>query len=81
MPVLRPSPRLVEVAQRWRALAERRLADLADLHCSGRWKQYYAEARLLAELQDAAHGVEVWSAVIAEIADGEIPGSLPKTAA
>ncbi len=61
--------RFAEVTRRWSDLAERRLADLADLHCSGRWTRYYSEERLLADLQEAARAVELWSDLVAKVAE------------
>jgi uncharacterized repeat protein (TIGR03809 family) len=71
MPVMRFSHRLIEAARRWRDFAERRMADLAELHCSGRWRRYYAEDRLLADLQEAARAIEVWSELVAKLSEGE----------
>jgi hypothetical protein len=35
-------PDLRDIARRWHALAERRLASYDELYRSGRWKHYYA---------------------------------------
>jgi uncharacterized repeat protein (TIGR03809 family) len=45
---------------RWRELAEQRLAHLADLHASGRWRRYYSEATFTADLRDAERAVAAW---------------------
>jgi uncharacterized repeat protein (TIGR03809 family) len=51
------------VAQRWRALAERRCAHLLELHRSGRWTAYYGEARFRALLRDALRQSARWSEI------------------
>jgi len=40
------------VARKWLALAERRLAHLIELRDSGRWKHYFTESELDAELRE-----------------------------
>jgi uncharacterized repeat protein (TIGR03809 family) len=46
-----PAHALEEVAQKWRALAERRCAHLLELHHSGRWRHYYSEEQFLVRLR------------------------------
>jgi uncharacterized repeat protein (TIGR03809 family) len=49
-----------DVVTRWRLLAERRLDHLADLRDSGRWRRYYSEAALAADLREAERAVATW---------------------
>jgi uncharacterized repeat protein (TIGR03809 family) len=67
---------LEEVAQKWRALAERRRAHFVELYHSGRWKRYYTEERFLDRLREAIRVSERW----AEIAPSpERPSSANET--
>src|SRR5262249_28516977 len=61
-----PAHALDAVAQKWRALAERRRAHFLDLYDSGRWRRYYNEERFLYRMREAAGLAERW----AEIARG-----------
>jgi uncharacterized repeat protein (TIGR03809 family) len=46
------TPALDEVAQKWRALAERRRAHFVELYHTGRWKRYYSEERFLLKMRE-----------------------------
>jgi len=48
-----PADALEAVAQKWRALAERRRAHFVELYDSGRWKHYYNETQFLCRLREA----------------------------
>jgi len=50
----------IELAQKWRALAEERRAHLAELYDSGRWQHYYSEEQFLARMREAVRLVETW---------------------
>jgi hypothetical protein len=47
------TPALDEVAQKWRALAERRRAHFVELYHTGRWKRYYSEEQFLLKMREA----------------------------
>ena len=47
-----PAHALEEVAQKWRALAERRCAYFVELYRSGRWRHYYSEEQFLVRLRE-----------------------------
>jgi uncharacterized repeat protein (TIGR03809 family) len=64
---LRSFERFASATHRWRDLAESRLAHLAELHCSGRWRLYYSEDGLHAHLQEAARAVESWTDNVATL--------------
>ncbi|MCC7346910.1 MAG: TIGR03809 family protein [Variibacter sp.] len=50
-----------EMARRWQELAERRRAHLLEIYRSGRWRLYYTEDQLMAQMRDAVHCAEEWS--------------------
>jgi uncharacterized repeat protein (TIGR03809 family) len=50
----------VELAQRWRELAEKRRAHLIELYDSGRWKHYYTEEQLVARMREAINLADRW---------------------
>jgi uncharacterized repeat protein (TIGR03809 family) len=56
-----PARALEEVAQKWRALAERRCANFLELYESGRWKYYYSEEQFLRRLREAIRLSERWA--------------------
>jgi hypothetical protein len=61
------------VAQKWRALAERRRADFVELYRSGRWQHYYTRDQFAARLRDVFDAADVW-AKLAPKAEGGQPG-------
>ena len=60
-----PAHALEEVAQKWRALAERRCAHFLELHRSGRWRHYYSEEQFLVRLREAIWLSERWVEIVA----------------
>jgi uncharacterized repeat protein (TIGR03809 family) len=71
MSVRLPAHALDEVAQKWRALAERRRAHFVELYESGRWRHYYSEEEFLYRMREAVRLSERW-ARIALGAAGEV---------
>jgi uncharacterized repeat protein (TIGR03809 family) len=59
----RSSAALEQASRKWRALADRRCADLAELFHSGRWKRYYSEEQFLRCLRDAIRASERWAEI------------------
>jgi uncharacterized repeat protein (TIGR03809 family) len=57
------TPALEEVAQKWRALAERRRAHFVELYHSGRWKRYYSEEQFLYRMREAIRASERWAEI------------------
>jgi len=55
-----PAHALEEVAQKWRALAERRCAYFLELYRSGRWRHYYSEEQFLVRMREAIELNERW---------------------
>ncbi|MFL6821892.1 MAG: TIGR03809 family protein [Xanthobacteraceae bacterium] len=74
MSVRLPAHALDEVAQKWRALAERRLAHFVELCESGRWRRYYSEEQFLYRMREAIRLSERW-AQIARGRPGEVGAS------
>ena len=68
-----PAHALEEVAQKWRALAERRRAYFLELYRSGRWRHYYSEEQFLARMRETIWLSERW----AEIAPPRAAESVP----
>ena len=54
---------LEQTSRKWRALADRRCADLVELFRSGRWKRYYSEEQFLHRLRDAIRASERWAEI------------------
>lgn len=50
-----------EIARQWQALAERRRQHLLEMYRSGRWRRYYTEEQLMAQMRDAVRCAEEWS--------------------
>jgi uncharacterized repeat protein (TIGR03809 family) len=57
------TPALDEVAQRWRALAERRRAHFVELYHTGRWKRYYSEEQFLLKMREAIKATDRWAQI------------------
>jgi uncharacterized repeat protein (TIGR03809 family) len=57
------------VAQKWRALAERRLAHFVELYDSGRWKRYFTEAQFVHRMRQAVQQSQRWAEVAPRPAD------------
>jgi uncharacterized repeat protein (TIGR03809 family) len=56
-------PKSRKVAERWFALAERRLAYLTELFDSGRWRRFHDEAKFLENIAEAKDAVARWQAM------------------
>jgi uncharacterized repeat protein (TIGR03809 family) len=63
MSARRPAHALDAVAQKWRALAERRRAHFLELYDSGRWKHYYGEEQFLYRMRDAIRLAQRWAEI------------------
>ncbi|HXZ47246.1 MAG TPA: TIGR03809 family protein [Pseudolabrys sp.] len=53
--------RFDKIAEKWHALAQRRLAYIRELERSGRWKRYYKEELYGSCLREAERAVMLWS--------------------
>ena len=65
MPKTPGTPRLDEIAYKWRNLADRRLAYFTELYSSGRWRHYYTNESFEVRMRDVIKAAKVW----AELAD------------
>jgi uncharacterized repeat protein (TIGR03809 family) len=61
MPAAQGGIRLDEISQKWRDLADRRLAYFTELYRSGRWKHYYTPEAFSARMRDVVKAAKVWS--------------------
>ena len=57
------TPALGEVAQKWRALADRRRAHFVELYHTGRWKRYYSEEQFLLKMREAIKATDRWAQI------------------
>ncbi len=53
--------RFDKIAEKWHALALRRLAYIGELDRSGRWKWYYAEEQFKLHRRAAERAVALWA--------------------
>jgi uncharacterized repeat protein (TIGR03809 family) len=65
-----------DMARQWQSLAERRRQHLLELYRSGRWRRYYSEDELMAQMRDAVRGVEQWG----QLAEPSAPASMKDAA-
>ena len=71
--------RFCAIAQKWRALAERRHDHFGELYRSGRWKFYYTEEEFVLRLRAVKSIVERWAAVAPRPSDEHKPqGAVPQ---
>ena len=61
--MLEASRKWERTALKWRALADRRRADLHDLYRSERWRQYYTDEEFLNAMRDAIAIAERWAQI------------------
>lgn len=52
-----------DIARRWQRLAERRRDHLLELYRTGRWRRYYSEDQLMAEMREAVREIRAWEAI------------------
>jgi uncharacterized repeat protein (TIGR03809 family) len=74
MSARRSAHALDAVAQKWRALAERRRAHFLELYDSGRWKHYYGEEQFLYRMREAIRLTQRWAEIapsLDEVASGQ----------
>jgi hypothetical protein len=48
------------MAQQWRSLAERRREHLLRLYRTGRWRKYYSEEQIMAQMRDVVREINEW---------------------
>jgi hypothetical protein len=58
--------RFDRIAEKWHALARRRLASIRELERNGRWVRYYTSSQLTSHLQEAERAVTLWAKLAAQ---------------
>ena len=61
------------IARKWLALAERREQYLIELSASGRWRLYFSQLELEAEMRKAALTRDQWVRVVRRLCGGDMP--------
>jgi hypothetical protein len=49
-----------EIAHQWQLLAKRRRDHLLALHRSGRWRKYFSEDQMIAQMRDLVRVIKQW---------------------
>ena len=65
MAVVQGGVRLDQIAVKWHALAQRRLAHVRELERSGRWKHFYSEERFASYLRETERVAALWTKLAA----------------
>ena len=61
MAAVQSGVRFDKIAEKWHALAQRRLAYIGELARSGRWKWYYAEEQFKLQRREAERAAALWA--------------------
>lgn len=64
-----------ELAQQWQLLAERRRQHLLALYRSGRWRKYYSEEQMMAQMRELVRAINAWG----ECAHANAPAARSET--
>lgn len=62
------SLRYERALERWRVLAEKRLAYITDLYETGRWQRYFSERQFLSMVRETRAAVEAWQRLVPDSA-------------
>lgn len=65
MAVAQGGVRFDQIAKKWHALAQRRLAHVRELERSGRWKHFYSEERFGLYLRETERVAALWAKLAA----------------
>ena len=57
--------RFDKIAEKWHALAQRRLAYNRELERSGRWQRYCTKEQFMAHMRDAERATVIWAKLAA----------------
>lgn len=63
MATVRGEVALDRIAEKWHALAQRRLAYIRELERSGRWKRYCTQEQLASQIHEAERVAAIWAAL------------------
>jgi len=66
MAAVQGEARFDKIAEKWHALAQRRLAYLGELDRSGRWKWYYVEEQFKSQLCEAERTAALWAKLVGQ---------------
>ena len=72
MAAMQSGVRFDKIAEKWHALAQRRLAYLGELDRSGRWKWYYAEEQFKLQRRAAERAVSLWAGLAGRSPGGDV---------
>jgi hypothetical protein len=61
MAAVQSGVRFDKIAEKWHALAQRRLAYMRELDRSGRWKWYYADEQFKLQRRQAERAAALWA--------------------
>ena len=61
MAVVQGGVRFDQIAAKWCALAQRRLAHVRELELSGRWKHFYSEEQFGSYLRETERVAAIWA--------------------
>ena len=67
MAVAQGGVRFDQIAKKWHALAQRRLAHVRELERSGRWKHFYSEERFGLYLRETERVAALWAKLAAPV--------------
>jgi hypothetical protein len=76
MAVVQGGVRFEQIARKWHALAQRRLAHVRELQRSGRWKHFYSEEQFGSYLRETERVAALW-AKLAATRFAALPGARP----
>jgi uncharacterized repeat protein (TIGR03809 family) len=65
MAVVQGGARFDQIAAKWHALAQRRLAHVRELERSGRWRHFYSEEQFGAYLREVERVAAIWKQLAA----------------
>jgi hypothetical protein len=66
MAIVQGGVRFDKIAEKWHALARRRLASIRELERNGRWIRYYNSSQLASHLHEAERTVALWARLAAQ---------------
>ena len=79
MPAVHGGQPFRDVARRWHALSERRLAYYDELYRSGRWRHYYASQEEFAvRMHDVVRATRIWAELAAPGPAAQTPQAVPR---
>jgi uncharacterized repeat protein (TIGR03809 family) len=76
MAVVQGGARFDQIAKKWHALAQRRLAHVREMERSGRWKHFYSEEQFRSYLREAEHVAALWAKLAGQFAAAPSKGAM-----